>query len=34
MMWARYDRCCEYGTLADLPNATAMFPEFEFIGSY
>jgi len=33
-MWARYDACCEYGTLADLPNATAMFPEFEFIGSY
>ena len=33
-MWARYDRCCEYGTLGDLPNATAMFPEFEFIGSY
>ena len=33
-MWARYDRCCEYGTLADLPNAATLFPEFEFIGSY
>jgi len=33
-MWARYDTCCEYGTLADLPNAGTMFPEFEFIGSY
>jgi hypothetical protein len=34
LMWARYDQCCEYGTLADLPNAAVMFPEFEFIGSY
>ena len=33
-MWARYEQCCEYGTLADLPNATTMFPEFEFVGSY
>jgi hypothetical protein len=33
-MWSRYDDCCEYGALADLPNATTMFAEFEFIGSY
>ncbi len=33
-MWASFDACCEYGTLADLPNAAAMFPEFEFLGSH
>lgn len=33
-MWSRYDGCCSYGTLADLPNATTMFPEFEWVGSY
>lgn len=33
-MWGRYDACCTYGTLADLPNATALFPEFDFIASY
>ena len=33
-MWARYDDCCTYGTLAGLPNAAAPFPEFEFVGSY
>ena len=29
-----YDDCCTYGTLSDLQNADAMFPEFEYIGSY
>ncbi|MEZ5225221.1 MAG: hypothetical protein R2710_00700 [Acidimicrobiales bacterium] len=33
-MWGRYDACCEYGTLADLPNATTMFAEFEYVGRY
>jgi hypothetical protein len=33
-MWERYDACCTYGALADLQNATAVFPEFEFLGSY
>lgn len=33
-MWGRYDSCCDYGTLADLPNAATMFPEFEFLGSH
>lgn len=33
-MWGRFGACCDYGTLAELPNATSMFPEFEFVGSY
>ncbi len=33
-MWERYSACCEYITLADLPNAGAMFPEFEFVATY
>ncbi len=33
-MWGRYGSCCDYGTLADLPNAAAMFPEFEHLGTY
>ena len=33
-MWARYEACCTYGTLADLPNAAVMFAEFELLGSY
>ena len=33
-MWRRYNRCCTYGTLADLPNAATMFAEFQLIGSY
>ena len=33
-MWGRYEECCTYGTLADLPNASALFAEFEYIGSY
>ncbi len=33
-MWGRFGACADYGTLAELPNATAMFPEFELIGSY
>lgn len=33
-IWGRFDACCTFGTLAELPNATTMFPEFEFLGSY
>lgn len=33
-MWGRYDDCCTYGTLADLPNVDTMFAEFERMGSY
>lgn len=33
-MWGRYDECSTYGTLGDLPNADAMFPEFELLGTY
>jgi len=33
-MWERYEQCCSYGTLADLPNAATLLAEFEFIGSY
>lgn len=33
-MWNRFSECCEYGTLADLPNASEMFPEFDFLGSH
>jgi hypothetical protein len=33
-MWGRYEACCVYGTLADLSNATSMFPEFELLGSF
>ncbi len=33
-MWARYDGCCTHGTLADLPNASTLFAEFEFVASY
>lgn len=33
-MWARHEECSTYGTLADLPNADAMFAEFELLGTY
>ena len=33
-MWSRYEGCCTFGTLAELPNATTMFAEFELLGSY
>jgi hypothetical protein len=33
-MWERYGTCCDYGTLADLPNASTVFTEFEFVDSY
>lgn len=33
-MWERYGNCCDFGTLADLPNASSMFAEFEYVGSY
>ncbi len=33
-MWGRFAACCEYGTLDGLPNASTMFPEFEYLGSH
>ncbi len=33
-MWGRFGEICEFGTLADLPNASAMFPEFEYLGTF
>ena len=27
-LWARYAACCDYGTLADLPEAAMLFPGF------
>lgn len=33
-MWGRYDACSTYGTLADLPNASDLFPSFELLGTY
>lgn len=27
-LWARYAACCDYGTLAGLPEAATMFPGF------
>ena len=27
-LWARYAACCDCGTLADLPEATTLFPGF------
>jgi hypothetical protein len=28
-LWARYAACCDYGTLAELPESGTMFPGFE-----
>jgi hypothetical protein len=33
-MWDRFGACCDYGTLAELPNASDMFAEFEHVGFY
>lgn len=30
-LWARFEQCCDYVTLADLPEARAMFPGFELV---
>lgn len=30
-LWARYAACCDYVTLADLPEAAQMFPEFALV---
>ena len=30
-LWKRYADCCDYVTLADLPEARAMFPGFEHV---
>ncbi len=28
-LWARYEQCCDYVTLGDLPESKQMFPGFE-----
>jgi hypothetical protein len=28
-LWARYEQCCDYVTLGDLPEAKRLFPAFE-----
>ncbi|MGA9279164.1 hypothetical protein [Ilumatobacter sp.] len=33
-MWERFGECCDFATLADLPNASTMFAEFEYVDSY
>ncbi len=33
-MWERFEACCAYGTLADLPNASSLFAEFEYVGAF
>ena len=33
-MWGRYEACCTFGSLAELPNASDLFAEFELIGSF
>ena len=30
-LWARYERCCDYVTLADLSEAREMFPSFALV---
>ena len=30
-LWARYEACCDYITLADLAEAKSMFPHFELV---
>ena len=30
-LWARYEQCCDYVTLADLREAKEMFPGFELV---
>ena len=30
-LWARYEACCKYVTLADLAEAKEMFPGFELV---
>jgi hypothetical protein len=30
-LWSRYSACCDYVTLADLPEAREMFPGFELV---
>lgn len=33
-MWKRFEACCDYGTLGGLPNAGALFAEFELLGRF
>jgi hypothetical protein len=33
-MWARFEECCSYGSLSDLPNSGDLFAEFELLGIY
>jgi quinol monooxygenase YgiN len=30
-LWQRYEACCDYVTLGDLPEAKALFPHFELV---
>ena len=30
-LWARYEQCCDYVTLADLTEAREMFPSFSLV---
>lgn len=30
-LWARYEQCCDYVTLADLPESRDMFPGFDLV---
>jgi hypothetical protein len=30
-LWERYDACCEYVTLSDLPGATELWPEYRLV---
>lgn len=32
-LWARFDACCTFGTLATLPGADGPFPHFELLRS-
>lgn len=33
-MWERFEACSKYGTLAELPNASDLFAEFELLGRF
>lgn len=33
-MWERFEACCTYARLVDLPNAGELFAEFEAVGRF
>lgn len=33
-MWGRFEACCSYAPLAELPNARDLFAEFDLVGRY